>query len=101
VSLVSGGLADSRVKFSSDIPCRTDIRELIVGTLRDFVEATLVDDDELLIDGDRGVEVAGLVVELDVFCRHAVRGHCCGQLILQGCKTRNQNDNCVLQVNLH
>ena len=73
MSLVSGGLADSRVKFSSDIPCRTDIRELIVGTLRDFVEATLVDD-ELLIDGDRGVEVAGLVVELDVFCRHAVGG---------------------------
>jgi len=29
------------------------------------------------------------------------RPHCCGQLILQGCKTRNQNDNRVLQVNLH
>lgn len=51
-----------------------DIRELIVGTLRDFVEATLVDDDELLIDGDRSVEVAGLVVELDVFCGRAVGG---------------------------
>lgn len=74
MSLVSGGLADSRVKFSSDIPCRMDIRELIVGTLRDFVEATLVDDDELLIDGDRSVEVAGLVVELDVFCGRAVGG---------------------------
>ena len=28
-------------------------------------------------------------------------GHCCGQLILQGRKTQNQNDNRVLQVNLH
>jgi hypothetical protein len=27
--------------------------------------------------------------------------HCCGQLILQGRKTQNQNDNHVLQVNLH
>jgi hypothetical protein len=27
--------------------------------------------------------------------------HCCGQLILQGRKTQNQNDNHVLQINLH
>jgi len=73
VSLVSGGLADNKVKLSSDIPCRKDIRELIVGTLRDFVEATLVDDEELSIDGDRSVEVAGLV-GLDVFCGRVVGG---------------------------
>jgi len=75
VNFVSGGLADSKVKFSSDIPCRTDIRELIAGTLRDAVEVRLVDDVELLIDGGRMiVEVEGLVEELQVFCGRAVGG---------------------------
>lgn len=51
-----------------------DIRELIVGTLRDFVEVTLVDDDELLIDGDRSVEAAGLDEGLDGLCGRAAGG---------------------------
>ena len=74
MNFVSGGLADSKVKFSSDIPCRTDIRELIAGTLCDAVEVRLVDDVVLLIDGDRIVEVEGLVEELDAFCGRAVGG---------------------------
>lgn len=49
------------------------MRELISGRLGDVVEATLVDDDELWIDGDRNAEV-GLVGGLDVFCGRTVGG---------------------------
>jgi len=48
--------------------------------------------------GDSGVLDEDYTVP---FCTCCLILHCCSQLILQGCKTQNQNDNHVLRVNLH
>lgn len=53
MSLVSGGLADSRVKFSSVIPWREEILELMLGT--PGFSAMLLDDGERLMVGVDGL----------------------------------------------
>lgn len=58
MNLVSGGLADSNVKSSSEIPWRMEILELIAGMLDAVVEAWLAAEPERFM-GDIGRRKGG------------------------------------------